>query len=100
MCPHIWEDASPDMLIVTGKVIGAISWLSPLSFETTYYREGLKSVFSLDQHVGFLKRHLVNLSSNAQHLREDTEERVMRTMLADGAFGHNEPLAVSPQKII
>jgi hypothetical protein len=24
----------------------------------------------------------------------------MRTMLADGAFGHNQPLAVSPQKII
>ena len=99
-CPHIWEDASPDVLIVTGKVIGVISWLSPLSFETTYYREGLKSVFSLDQQVRFLKRCLVNPSSNAQHLRQDTEERVMRTMLADGAFGHNQPLAVSPQKII
>jgi hypothetical protein len=102
-CPHIWEDNSSvdsDVLIVTGKIIGVISWLSPLSFETTYYREGLKSVFRLAEHIGYLKRRLVKPLSNTQHLRQDTEECVMRTMLADGAFGHKQPLAVSPQKII
>jgi Heterokaryon incompatibility protein (HET) len=100
-CPHVWEDASgvgSDALIVTGKVIGTISWFSPFSFEKAYYREGLNAVFTLNEHVRVLKRHLVGPSS--RHLLQDTDERVMRTMLADGAFGHKQPLVVSPQKII
>jgi hypothetical protein len=103
VCPHIWEDASPadpNALVVTGKIIGVVSWLSPLSFEKAYYREGLQAVFTLSEHVGFLQRRIVEPSANTQHLRQGTEERVMRTMLADGAFGHEQPLVVSPQRII
>lgn len=103
-CPHIWEDppeTDPHSLIVRGKIIGFISWLSPPNFESNYYRDGLKSVFGLDQHIIYLKKELnFQPPFKAQHLRETTKEVLIRTILADGAFGHHQPMADSPNEII
>jgi transposase len=54
-----------------------------------YYREGLKRVFSLDEHVAHFKKRLsFEPPSKTQRLLQKAEKRVLRTMLADCAFGH------------
>ena len=95
-CPHLWEDSlDSETLVVKGKIIGTVSWLSPPNFEGGYYRDGLVDFLGLSHHFGFLDRYL-RLTGRYQV----TNEQLMRTLLADGAFGHIQPLPDPPRDII
>lgn len=103
-CPHLWQERSPrneDILVVSGKVLGTVSWLSPPNFEGVYYREGLKKVLGLDVHLSYLKAYLGFAPSVKKGpLLEDTKAQLMRTLLADGAFGHGGKIPDSMNELI
>ena len=69
----------------------------PWNFETTYYKDVTPQQFlGLDNHVKSLKMHFYNqLDMSAEDVQKrwpDLEGDVLRTLLADGAFGNEQPL--------
>jgi hypothetical protein len=106
---HIWEEAdpiNPEILIAKGKRIGIVSWLNLPNFEGVYYRKGLNHVFQFELHLKPLKRHLGTRRNEPGviTLLEKTDKELteihMRTLLADGAFGHTQPVPDSPRELI
>lgn len=97
---HRWQDAEPSevpQLLVRGKIIDHIDWFLPWNFETTYYKDVSPQEFlGLDNHVKSLKIHFHNqLDMSADDVQKrwpDLEGDVLRTLLADGAFGNEQPL--------
>ena len=99
---HYWQDPEPSevstpQLLVRGKIIDHIDWFPPWNFETNYYKDvSLQAFLNLDRHVESLKRYLRNQrgmsTENVQHRWPDLEGDVLRTLLADGAFGNEQPL--------
>jgi Heterokaryon incompatibility protein (HET) len=89
---------SPYELLIRGKAIRSIAWRSPLNFETSYYRSGagISTFLDVATHVNDVRNHLTiqrNLSGEAVSRRwPDLRSTVLRTLLADGAFGHIQPL--------
>ena len=83
-------------LSVKGKIIRKIAWLAPMNFEITYYRDGMGKFLDLDGHVGALKQHIGHQrgldGSKIAERWKDIRGEVLRTLLADGAFGHVQPL--------
>lgn len=100
ICTHEFERADSDSLIVQGTVIGLVSWLCPSNYEGGYYRDGLKSFLRFDENLKYLKAHLQFVDfDSSQLLQHNLEDRLMRTILADGAFGHKQPLVDTPGQI-
>lgn len=96
--PHIMDASSTTIfqLSVKGKIIRKIAWLAPRNFEITYYRNGMGKFLDLDGHVGALKQHFGHQrglkDSKIAERWKDIKGEVLRTLLADGAFGHVQPL--------
>lgn len=106
---HVWVDPpSPypsGQLLVRGRIIDRIEWFSPWNFETTYYKDvSIQTFLDFDKHMDSIKGYFARqqgLSSDKirdrwPHLEED----LMRTLLADGAFGTEQPLPVPVKDII
>jgi hypothetical protein len=96
--PHITASPVSDFttLIAKGKAIRKISWLAPRNFEVSYYRDGINKFLDLSGHVGLLRQHFgfqCRLSADqvAKRWPNFTGE-VLKTLLADGAFGTVQPL--------
>jgi hypothetical protein len=105
--PHIWEGAADtETLIVKGKVVGTIMWLSPGSFDTKYFLEeprGTKAVLDYENHATGMKRYIDTQGVVKPQKRQELlgcHNTLVRTLLADGAFGHNQPLGYSIDEII
>ncbi|KAB5513476.1 heterokaryon incompatibility protein-domain-containing protein [Coniochaeta sp. 2T2.1] len=104
--PHNWE-GSPDTetLIVRGKIIGTIMWFSPVNFDRKFFLEepkGTKAVLDYENHAtqmaGYIDiRSVVTPQKRRELLSYNT---IVRTLLADGAFGHEQPLGYSIDEII
>jgi Heterokaryon incompatibility protein (HET) len=101
--PHVepeGKDADSDVnvLHVKGKVIGTIKWISPFKFDHHYHRdgpEGTKTALNFGEQKVQLERFLkfVDQSQPQIHtLLESLDRVLMRTLLADGAFGSKQPL--------
>ncbi len=81
-------------LIVKGAEVSVVVWLSPINFATTYYRasaSGTRAVLGLDSQWVALGRYLsVNprLRGDFRDRYPDVSISFMRTLLADGVFGH------------
>lgn len=100
ICAHVFEDSGPETLIVQGAVFGTVSWLCPSNYEGGYYRDGLKPFLMFDENLRYLKAQLQFIAPpSRQHLEQKIEDRLMRTILADGAFGHKQPLIDTPRQI-
>jgi hypothetical protein len=99
---HCWQDPEPSevstpRLLVKGKIIDHIDWFSPWNFEAAYYKDvSLQEFVGLDRHVetlrGYLKNQRGMSGDDMRHLWPDLEADVLRTLLADGAFGRAQPL--------
>ena len=94
---------NPSELHVRGKIIRTVSWLGSLSFEISYYRDGIASFLRLDQHVKDIRQHLT-LQRRVRHEQlnrrwPDLRTSVLQTLLADGAFSHDQPLTASTREI-
>ncbi|CAG9954298.1 unnamed protein product [Clonostachys rosea f. rosea IK726] len=105
--PHTWKDADhPETLIVKGKLVGKIEWLSPPSFDHKSSREegtGTEAVLDFENHAAAMERYLsLNdaVSPQKEHELLGGYSKIIRTMLADGAFGHEQPLQHSIEDII
>lgn len=92
--PHIWKKSEdPNKLVVRGKIIDCIRelpWLAHGKFQTP---EGLLGLKLLVQSVG--RYLLVNgrILGDRLAVKQATLERdLMRTVLADGAMGSEQPL--------
>jgi hypothetical protein len=83
-------------LRVRGKIISKVAWLAPRNFGIDYYRNGMDKFFDLDGHVTELKQHLrFQRGHSGEQLAQDWPDlrgQVLRTLLADGAFGRVQPL--------
>ncbi|PMD48141.1 HET-domain-containing protein [Hyaloscypha variabilis F] len=96
--PHITDDAVTDFttLLVKGKAILKIGWLAPRNFEVSYYRDGINEFLDLNGHVETLKQHLAHQRRlTAEQVADrwpDLAGAVLRTLLADGAYGTVQPL--------
>ncbi|KAI3573980.1 heterokaryon incompatibility protein-domain-containing protein [Fusarium oxysporum f. sp. albedinis] len=105
--PHIWEGtADTETLIVKGKVVGTIIWFSPVSFDRKFFRDeprGTKAVLDYENHATEMKRYIdiqgVVTPQKSQELL-GCYNTLVRTLLADGAFGHEQPLGYSIDEII
>jgi hypothetical protein len=105
--PHIWEGAADtETLIVKGKVIGTIMWFSPVNFDRKYNREepqGTKAVLDYENHSTVMTKYVDIQGVLAPQKRQELlgcYNTVVRTLLADGAFGHKQPLEYSMEEII
>ena len=96
--PHVTDDAATDFttLLVKGKAILKIGWLAPRNFEVSYYRDGINEFLDLNGHVETLKQHLtLQRRLTAEQVADrwpDLAGAVLRTLLADGAYGTVQPL--------
>ncbi|KAH0591664.1 hypothetical protein MHUMG1_10605 [Metarhizium humberi] len=104
---HIWQGAeNTETLIVKGKMIGTITWFSPLSFDVKSHREepqGTKAVLEYKEHASRMDRYLGNQGDVTPQQRLEllgSYNKLVRTLLADGAFGHEQPLGCSVNEII
>lgn len=84
-------------LIVKGRIIDHIDWFSSWNSETDYYRDvSIQEFIALDRHVESLRRYLrIHHGLSADEVAKRwpvLEEAVMRTLLADGAFGSGRSL--------
>jgi hypothetical protein len=104
--PHMWEDtADTEALIVKGKVIGTVMWFSPITFDRKDHREqplGTKGVLEYDNHANVMGRYLDFQDITTQRRQDLLGDcsTLVRTLLADGAFGHEQPLPYSMDEII
>lgn len=95
---HIMEQPPDDYMVlrVRGKIIYKIAWLAPRNFEVGYYRDGMTKFLDLDGHVGALSQHLgFQRGLRAEGVTKrwpNLKGEVLRTLLADGSFGHIQPL--------
>jgi hypothetical protein len=103
---HEWiEPTDPTKeLIVRGVQASRIVWVSPHNFGISFYRAagGTKAVLQLEEHIHSARRFagLAGGEFQAKFNRRYQGEHnlrvaVMRTLLADGAFGHQNGLAKS-----
>ncbi|KAE9376315.1 HET-domain-containing protein [Stipitochalara longipes BDJ] len=96
--PHITDDLVGDFTIlpVKGKAILKIGWLAPRNFEVSYYHDGVNNFLDLNGHVRTLRGHLgLQRRLAADRIAErwpDLTGAVLRTLLADGAYGSVQPL--------
>ena len=96
---HYWQEPkSATQLLVRGKIIDHIDWFSPWNFETVYYKDvSLQDFLSIDKHVESLRRYLYNQHGmSADSIKSkwlDLDMDILRTLLADGAFGNEQPLS-------
>ena len=105
--PHTWENsADPEALVVKGKIIGTIMWFSPPTFDRKDHREaalGTKAVLEYENHANVMRRYLdiqnIVTPQRRQELVGDYST-LIRTLLADGAFGHEQPLPCSLDEIL
>ncbi|KAH7159348.1 heterokaryon incompatibility protein-domain-containing protein [Fusarium sp. MPI-SDFR-AT-0072] len=103
--PHTWEGAADtETLIVKGKVIGTIMWFSPVNFDRKYNREeGTKAVLDYENHARVMAQHIDTHSIATPQKRRELlgcYDTVVRTLLADGAFGNEQPLGCRMSEII
>jgi hypothetical protein len=104
---HICEDAvDTETLIVKGRVIGTIMWLSPVNFDRKFHREepqGTKAVLDYENHATVMARYIDVQGIVAPQKRQELlgcYNTIVRTLLADGAFGHEQPLKYGMNEII
>ena len=97
------ETESHFQLPVRGKIIRTISWTSPFNFEGTYYRDGLAVFLGVNQHVNDVRLHLGLQrqlpEAQVKQRWPDLRSSVIRTLLADGAFGFTQPLEVHTSEL-
>ena len=90
-------------LQVRGKIIRTVFWISSCNFEMTYYRDGIKAFLQLDEHMQELRQHFGlqrRMTSEQVHQRwNDLRGSILRTLLADGAFSHRQPLDVGTREL-
>ncbi|RYO12110.1 hypothetical protein AA0111_g12645 [Alternaria arborescens] len=105
--PHTWEGAADtETLIVKGKVVGTIMWFSPVSFDRKYFLEeprGTKTVLDYENHATEMKRYTDIQGVVTPQKRQELlgcYNTLVRTLLADGAFGYDQPLGYSIDEII
>ncbi|KAH0559818.1 hypothetical protein GP486_003666 [Trichoglossum hirsutum] len=90
------EDAN--VLHVKGKVIGTIKWFLPYKFDHHYHRdgpEGTKKALNFGEQRHMLEQFLRLEDQSHPQIRsllENLDGVLMRTVLADGAFGSKQPL--------
>ncbi|GFG16213.1 hypothetical protein IFM5058_07846 [Aspergillus udagawae] len=95
--PHVWEESEHiDALIVKGKVIGTIMWFSPMGFELKAFKDepqGVKGVLQYEAHAEKVATYMnFRLSTGKSHELLGDRKKILRTLLADGAFGNVQPL--------
>lgn len=77
-------------------MIRRIAFLSSQNFELTYYRNSPASFPDLEQHVVALRQHLGLQrgfsASKTEERRPNLKGELLRTLLADGAYGHAQPI--------
>lgn len=105
--PHTCEGAADtETLIVKGKVIGTIMWFSPVNFDRKFYREesqGTKAVLDYENHATVMAKYIDIQGVVTPQKRQELlgcYNTIVRTLLADGAFGHEQPLKYGMDKII
>jgi hypothetical protein len=99
--PHEWVKGKQDgQLVVHGVEISSVVWISPHNFAGTYYRtspNGTKGVLNLDMHIASAERHFHfrpdDVGKRFKERYPDPRVSMMRTLLADGAFGSQIPLS-------
>ncbi|GIJ84614.1 hypothetical protein Asppvi_003463 [Aspergillus pseudoviridinutans] len=102
---HAWEEADDiDTLIVKGKVIGTIKWFSPLNFELEDFRkelQGVKNVLQYEAHAAKVTQHInIHTGTGRSHELLGDRKKILRTILADGAFSNDQPLKYDMNEII
>ncbi|KAK4078861.1 hypothetical protein Purlil1_11799 [Purpureocillium lilacinum] len=102
--PHTWKATiDAETLIVKGRVVGTIMWFSPASFDLKSNREepkGTEAVLDYRKNTSAMAS-FVNIQGIVTPKRDqDLLKTVIRTLLADGAFGHEQPLGYSIDEII
>lgn len=90
-------------LQVKGKAVRKIAWLAPRNFDHLYYRDGINNFLDLDGHTEVLRQHLeIQRGMNAPQVAQrwsNLRHEVLRTLLADGAFGSVQPLLENIEKL-
>ncbi|KUL81565.1 hypothetical protein ZTR_09192 [Talaromyces verruculosus] len=94
---HTWEEADNiDTLIVKGKVIGTIMWFSPMNFELKHFwdeLQGVKAVLQYEAHAEEVATYMnIHLGAGKSDELLGDRRKILRTILADGAFGNDQPL--------
>ncbi|KAH8892685.1 HET-domain-containing protein [Thozetella sp. PMI_491] len=98
---HEWVDGDEvGELVAQGMDVSKVEWVSPFIFSISYYRSssnGTKGILDLDNQIEAIDRHL-GVSTQEQSrqfhtLYPDRRIALMRTLLADGAFGHQQHLS-------
>jgi hypothetical protein len=94
---HAWEEADDiNTLIVKGKIIGTIMWFSPMNFELKYIKDdlqGVKAVLQYEAHAEAVAKYVnFHVGAGKSHELLGDRKKILRTILADGAFSNNQPL--------
>ncbi|GAB1206112.1 hypothetical protein APSETT445_004793 [Aspergillus pseudonomiae] len=102
---HAWEEAEDiDTLIVKGKVIGTIMWFSPMNFELKYIKDepqGVKAVLQYEAHADAVAKYMnFHMGAGKSHELLGDRKKILRTLLADGAFSNDQPLKYDMNEII
>lgn len=105
--PYVWEGAADtETLIVKGKAIGTIMWFSPVNFNIHFFLDkplGTKEVLDYEQHAKDMERFIGIKGDATPQKRKELlggYGTLIRTLLADGAFGHKQPLEYPTDEII
>ena len=97
---HTWIDSeNPNHLHVKGTIMGEVTWISSSDFAIHYHRDapgGTKGVVDLENQLRSMLQYL-NFQPQSRkdafyHQNSNPREALMRTLLADGAFGDTQPL--------
>ncbi|KID85912.1 Heterokaryon incompatibility [Metarhizium guizhouense ARSEF 977] len=105
--PHLWgASADTETLIVRGKMIGTILWFTPLVFDVKCNGDepqGTKAVLDYKKHATDVAKYIDIHSAVTPQKRQGLlgcYNSLVRALLADGAFGHEQPLRHSIDEII
>jgi hypothetical protein len=83
-------------LHVRGKIVDTIVWFAPRSIEKYYFMDSgagtTRRYLKLHDFVKDVRVELRDALSAAEKNREKLEHAVLRTLLADGAFGNQSPI--------
>jgi hypothetical protein len=87
---------------VKGKAIRKINWRSPVNFKRNYIRDNLSNFLELDLQIRELSTHIsLQRRSISHHFQYSTaKEYILRTLLADGAFGPTQPIRESMGELL
>ena len=90
---HEYVDSGvPGRLLVKGKQVASIQSIFPVSFDgKNSYFGGLRNLLQLDKIMDSIPE---------SSYTGDLKSALLRTLLADGGFGHEQPLSFSIEQIL